>query len=277
MQTPVEARGRSLRRESNVPPLPQVPAHLAAQPQQTNPVRETQTLQTQFPPDIKEDMYHNQPWRSATAGQTPPSEYEHQTPISPASSADKYIVHHIVPDVNPLTPTTPTPAHTATNTPVLPPSASSYTPFAGPTQSVTGGTWTHDLCSCADPTTCMTAIFCPCIVYGKTQYRLTQRSDKRDPTNMLGYTAVNGSCAAFALLCGINGILAAIQHTRIRKTYSMDSQAGNVVSDCLKGCCCCCCTVAQDEKEVKRREDAAKGTEVPYQAPGGMEFAPPQR
>jgi Cys-rich protein (TIGR01571 family) len=123
----------------------------------------------------------------------------------------------------------------------------------------------------------MTSIFCPCIIYGKTQYRLTQRADKKDPTNMLGYTAVNGSCAAFALLCGINGILAAIQHTRIRKAYSMDSQAGNVISDCLKGCCCCCCTVAQDEKEVKRREGAAKGIEVQYRAPGGMVFAAPPR
>ena len=161
--------------------------------------------------------------------------------------------------------------------PVLPPNAPTYTPFSAPAHSVTGGTWAHDLCSCAEPTTCFTSLFCPCITYGKTQYRLNQRAAKEDPTNMLGYSAINGSCAAFAILCGINGILAAIQHTRVRKTYNMGSEAGNVVADCLKGCCCCCCTVAQDEKEVKRREDATKNTEAQYQVPGGMVYAPPPR
>lgn len=94
---------------------------------------------------------------------------------------------------------------------------------------------------------------------------------------MLGYTVINGSCAAFAVLCGINGILAAIQHSRVRKSYHMGSEAGNVVSDCLRGCCCCCCTVAQDEKEVKRREDAAKETDSPYMPPSGMVYAAPPR
>jgi Cys-rich protein (TIGR01571 family) len=276
MQTPIEARGRTLTGDSNIPPLPQVPTHLAGQ--QTSPVPEPHPAQTQYPPDVKENMYHNQPWRSAVGGQTAPSEPEQQTSVSSAHSPDRYTVPSVGPDENPLiTPTTPVRAHTSTNMPVLAPSGPNYSPFSAPTHAVTGGTWTHDLCSCADPTTCMTSIFCPCIIYGKTQYRLTQRADKKDPTNMLGYTAVNGSCTAFGLLCGINGILAAIQHARIRRAYSMDSQAGNVISDCLKGCCCCCCTVAQDEKEVKRREDAAKGTEVQYRAPSGMVFAAPPR
>ena len=121
------------------------------------------------------------------------------------------------------------------------------------------------------------------MTYGKTQYRLALRSDKKDPTNMLGYHPVNGSCLAFGILCGINGILAAIQHTRIRKAYGMEAQAGNVASDCLKGLCCCCCMVAQDEKEVRCREEDcrktghAHGGKEGYIAPGGMVFQQPPR
>lgn len=99
---------------------------------------------------------------------------------------------------------------------------------------------------------------------------------------MLGYTAVNGSCIAFGVLCGINGFLAAIQHTRVRKAYNMNTEAGNVAGDCLKGLCCCCCLVAQDEKEVAFREEQARkanGLKLEgYVAPSAMVFgAPPHR
>lgn len=281
-KTPIEGLAPSFTRDSTIPPLPQVPAHLSVDvpPRQHTTIPEFQPEQTQYPPEIKQDMYHNQPWRSAVEGQTRPHEYEQDSPKSPVAAEplrDRYVVRPIGPDENPLTPSTPSRARTTTNMPILLPTAPSYTPFSAPLQSVTGGTFAHDLCSCADPSTCLTSIFCPCITYGKTQYRLNQRAAKKDPTNMLGYTVVNGSCAAFAVLCGINGILAAIQHSRVRKGYHMGSEAGNVVSDCLKGCCCCCCTVAQDEKEVKKREDAAKDIDTPYQAPGGMVFAAPPR
>lgn len=45
-------------------------------------------------------------------------------------------------------------------------------------------------------------LLCPCILYGKTQHRLSLKSRKEDPTNMLGYETCNGSCTAMALLCG---------------------------------------------------------------------------
>lgn len=286
-QTPIEARAPNFSRDSIIPPLPQVPAHLAADvPLQEQTPPEPPALVTPYPPDIKEDMYRNQPWQSTAEAQPQPYEYEQEDPRSQPrtkTQPDRYIVPRIAPDENPLTPTPTTPirAHTnttkTTNMPVLSPTTPSYTPFSAPVQPVTGGTFAHDLCSCADPTTCLTSIFCPCITYGKTQYRLEQRAAKKDPTNMLGYTAINGSCATFAILCGINGILAAIQHSRVRKTYHMGTEAGNVFSDCLKGCCCCCCTVAQDEKEVKRREESAKGVDTPYQLPGGMVYAAPPR
>jgi Cys-rich protein (TIGR01571 family) len=159
-------------------------------------------------------------------------------------------------------------------------SASIFTPSP---QSIKGGSWQHGFCSCAEPSICMTALFCPCIVYGKTQYRLSLRDEKKDPTNMLGYTTVNGSCMAFGILCGINGILAGLQRTRLRKKYSMSNEAGDVAGDCLKGVCCCCCVVAQDEKEIKFREEQARkpagsGTKKEgYVAPTTMTFSPPPR
>ena len=72
-----------------------------------------------------------------------------------------------------------------------------------PSQTVKGGTWSHGLCDPTDPGTCCMGLLCPCILYGKTQYRLSQKADKRDATNMLGYETCNASCTAMALLlCG---------------------------------------------------------------------------
>ena len=60
--------------------------------------------------------------------------------------------------------------------------------------------WRHGLC---DPdATCCLSLFCPCTVYGKTQYRLSRKAQKQDPTDLLGYEAFNGSCGVMAIACG---------------------------------------------------------------------------
>ena len=195
----------------------------------------------------------------------------------------------IAPDANPLTPTTPKRFNRAsTNMAIVPPSSTDPGQFSASTftpspQSIKGGSWQHSFCSCGEPSICVTGLFCPCVVYGKTQYRLGLRNERKDPTNMLGYTAVNGACIAFGVLCGINGILAAIQHTRVRKGYNMSTESGNVAGDCLKGMCCCCCVVAQDEKEVKFREEQSRkpagsaAKREGYVPPTSMTFSPPPR
>lgn len=208
-------------------------------------------------------------------------------PVKQSSTDNKPSVP-ISPDANPLIPTAPRgPQRASTNMAIVPPSGNPahfsigvYTPSP---QAIRGGSWQHGLCSCAEPSICLTGLFCPCIVYGKTQYRLSLRGERKDPTNMLGYTVVNGSCLAFAILCGINGCLSAIQHTRVRKTYNMNTEAGNVPGDCVKGFCCCCCVIAQNEKEVMFREEQARkpagvsDTQAGYVAPTGMTFSPPPR
>ncbi len=196
----------------------------------------------------------------------------------------------IAPDENPLTPTTPnhpqaTPRHMPYEPQAAPSTPGGYeNHFPGqsyhPNQQIRGGTWKHGLCDCGDFGTCCTGLWCPCILYGKTQYRLSQRSERKDPTNMLGYETFNGSCAVYAVLCGCNWILAVIQHTRVRKAYEIP---GSVGSDCVRGMCCSCCTLSQDEKEMKFREgharqNAGPASGVQYAAPAGMTYpAPPKR
>ena len=60
--------------------------------------------------------------------------------------------------------------------------------------------WRHGLCE-PDALCCMGAV-CPCMIYGKTMYRLSRKAQKQDPTDLLGYESCNGSCGLFAAACG---------------------------------------------------------------------------
>lgn len=117
----------------------------------------------------------------------------------------------IEPDANPLQspkntyfPPQATPALNSSQAPPVGDLSAFHQPgqIMHPNQEVQGGTWTHGLCDCSNIGTCCVGIICPCILYGKTQHRLTMKSRKEDPTNMLGYDTCNGSCTAMALLCG---------------------------------------------------------------------------
>ena len=129
---------------------------------------------------------------------------------------------------------------------------------------------------CEPDTVCCMGIICPCMVYGKTMYRLSRRAQKQDPTDMLGYESCNGSCALMFFACGFQSLLAAIQRARIRKLYHLEGGFG---TDCLKACCCCCCVIMQDEREVREREELIRRHAGPvtgaYVAPVGMTYAPP--
>ena len=141
--------------------------------------------------------------------------------------------------------------------------------------SVVDPEWKHGLCEF--DITCCTGLFCPCIVYGRTQYRLSRKAQKKDPTDLLGYETCNGSCTFMTLACGFQWIFATIQRTRIRKMYHLNGSFG---SDCLKSLCCCCCVIMQDEREVKEREELISNFAGPasaYVTPDGMRYAPPPR
>lgn len=146
-------------------------------------------------------------------------------------------------------------------------------------ESVSSKEWSSSLCSCSpDPSTCITGMFCPCIIYGRTSYRLSQKSGKKDPTDMLGYSATNGHCTMMSLSCGLWWLFPMLQRTRIRHAYKLGGSMGN---DLLKGCCCCCCVAVQNEREVKVREEASRRWAGPasvdvYNREGGMVYKPQQ-
>ena len=64
--------------------------------------------------------------------------------------------------------------------------------------------WKHGLCE--PDTSCCMGLLCPCVLYGRTMYRLSRKAERKDPTEMLGYESCNGSCGLFALGCGIQGL-----------------------------------------------------------------------
>ena len=159
--------------------------------------------------------------------------------------------------------------------------------------------WKNGLCE--PDVICCLGLVCPCMVYGKTMYRLTRKAQKQDPTDLLGYESCNGSCGLMAVACGfqcmrapfflhlphssiidcVTGILAAIHRTRIRKLYHIEGSFG---TDCTNAICCCCCVIMQNEREVRDREEMirrhagpAAGANGGYLSPGTMTYAPPPR
>ena len=147
----------------------------------------------------------------------------HHTP-SEAAQLRREKEWGVVPDNNPLADLhkpsqTTAPTHTKTSQPsqLVPPNTTTntlqsqshvHTPgqIRHPRHPIPGGPWTHSLCdptTVKDPATCCAGLFCPCILYGRTQYRLSQKSAGRDPTNVLGYETCNASCVGMAMLvCG---------------------------------------------------------------------------
>ncbi|EFR04697.1 DUF614 domain-containing protein [Nannizzia gypsea CBS 118893] len=102
----------------------------------------------------------------------------------------------IVPDSNPLQPQSPAPTYVshsghrmASRSISAVPDIPCHTPGQAfhPQQCVKGGSWTNSLCECSDIGVCCMGLWCPCILYGRTQHRLSRKSKRQDPTNMLGY------------------------------------------------------------------------------------------
>ncbi|KAL7274875.1 hypothetical protein RUND412_002208 [Rhizina undulata] len=126
--------------------------------------------------------------------------------------------------------------------------------------------WEHGLCSCFDNMgVCCMAIWCPCILHGKTKYRL------RNPT-MDGYSCCNGSCMAYTVLAAclppFYAFLSSSSRGEIRQKYSI---AGGGCGDYCASLCCNCCVLIQNENEVVSRQEKA-GLMGGYQAPGGMSY-----
>ena len=67
--------------------------------------------------------------------------------------------------------------------------------------------WAHRLCECsADVATCLEGSACPCVLDGRTAYRLDAKDAHRDPTDLLGFERCNARCVLFAcsVPCGLH-------------------------------------------------------------------------
>ncbi|MCJ1274953.1 hypothetical protein MMC21_002752 [Puttea exsequens] len=194
---------------------------------------------------------------------------------------------------SPSPPTFSPPPRTATTTiaPDTDPTSISSTHHHRPGQSTHPNSliapdWKTSLCA-ADGVCCM-GLLCPCMLYGKTMYRLGRKAARLDPTDMLGYDGCNGGCGVMAGACGVQWILASLHRTRIRRLYHIRGSIGN---DCGVSLCCCCCVLMQNEREVRAREELVRRYAGPsgssgmglgvgveeYVKPAGMVYAPPPR
>jgi Cys-rich protein (TIGR01571 family) len=140
------------------------------------------------------------------------------------------------------------------------------------------GTWRHGLCSCGggDVSTCLTGLLCPCVLAGRTAHRLSQKTRKADPTDLLAHHPSNPQCWASALACGVGlgWLVPMVQRSRIRRLYKLEGSCGD---DCVAACCCCCCVAVQNEREVRAREEmrnrwAGPACREGYVSSGGMEY-----
>ncbi|OBT88958.1 hypothetical protein VE02_02816 [Pseudogymnoascus sp. 03VT05] len=106
-----------------------------------------------------------------------------------------------------------------------------------------------------DITTLCTGFCMPCVLYGKTQYRLKQMAEGENPLDLSRRHICNGPCWMFGMIMccvGFDWFIVMLQHSRIRATYNIDGTAGG---DCVQSLFCSRCTLMQDEWEVVAREE----------------------
>ncbi|KAL9090351.1 MAG: hypothetical protein Q9165_005385 [Trypethelium subeluteriae] len=293
MATPVEVQAPTFpatQRPSTIPQSPespdesvvtqeQAPAGQYPSEKSTAQVpREQHPAYSMLPPDDSITMQNIQvdssPYASptSTAPQSPgPLPAKPTSPTKPSSptglSIDTSTTSH-APPTGLYTPhATHTPALTSPFAPPFSPNAASgpnglTTAPHQPGQishpnmsSSSSGTWNHSLLSVSDSATCCLGLFCPCVLYGRTSHRLALKSAKQDPTNMLGYSAVNGHCVLWALACGLQCVPTVLQRLRVRHAYKIE---GSVGRDLLGSCCCGACVLVQSEVEVREREERAR-------------------
>ncbi|KAH9871399.1 hypothetical protein IAQ61_005578 [Plenodomus lingam] len=114
--------------------------------------------------------------------------------------------------------------------------------------------WSSHLCACSpNPSTCLTGLFCPCLLHSRTTHRLARKAAAQDPTDLLDHRAINPHCLLMTLACGLWCVFPTLQRTRIRHAYKL---RGSLAGDVARGCCCCCCVAVQNEREVRGREEA---------------------
>ena len=181
---------------SKYPPSDQHPAHYA--PLDETPIQQA-PLQTQqyvySQPSFVQPLASPEPQLPAKTNPGISSQSDNITVAPDANPLQSSISLHFPPPVR---------AATSSYAPPIEDLSAYHQPgqIMHPNQEIRGGTWRHGLWDCSNISTCCLGLACPCILYGRTQHRLSMKSRKEDPSNMLGYETCNGSCTGMALLCG---------------------------------------------------------------------------
>ncbi|KAI5807201.1 PLAC8 family-domain-containing protein [Geopyxis carbonaria] len=130
--------------------------------------------------------------------------------------------------------------------------------------------WSNGLFSCCSPFgTCCMASWCPCILFGKTKYRV------RNNGSLEGYSCCNGPCNLYCLaqlVTPLRLMMSRNLRAEIREQHNLE---GGSCGDCFKACCCECCSLVQQEKEVIERSaerEKMMGKQPGYQPNGAMQY-----
>ncbi|KDR66606.1 hypothetical protein GALMADRAFT_1147761 [Galerina marginata CBS 339.88] len=130
--------------------------------------------------------------------------------------------------------------------------------------------WSTDLCLYCehDVGVWCSALWCPCIVYGKNKARLERLasplpspSPRREnskthpnPDSDTGPSACSDDCAVHACLtvfCLFGWAIQVPSRAHIRRRYSIH---GSWIEDCAAALCCAPCALAQESKEIELEE-----------------------
>ncbi|KAF2740558.1 PLAC8-domain-containing protein [Polyplosphaeria fusca] len=163
----------------------------------------------------------------------------------------------VLPTTSPTVPSTTSPT-------VLPTTTSTILPATAPTTptviATTSPNWTHGLYHCCStPSLCLGAWCCPCMIYGRTKYRLSHDND------MSEFSTLNTHCLLWYLLCLLPGCWQGVLNTRqigkVRKRYGIE---GSYYRDWLQMYCCGPLAMVRVEREVKEREQMKKVVKEQY-------------
>ncbi|KAI8920545.1 PLAC8 family-domain-containing protein [Entophlyctis helioformis] len=104
----------------------------------------------------------------------------------------------------------------------------------------------------AAPMTCITALFCPCIVFAQNRRDVNFDANHNNGT---GADCLLYCCAVPCSACGCLGCLGASARSDIRSKY--DIQGGNMVVDCLSHTFCTSCSLTADAVEISTHSKTA--------------------
>ncbi|KAF6758295.1 PLAC8-domain-containing protein [Ephemerocybe angulata] len=121
--------------------------------------------------------------------------------------------------------------------------------------------WSHGLCSCCDvPGTCLAALCCPCIVYGKVKARHNHLETQGEVLAEPG--CCSGDCCLHAVLapCGLGFIFQMINRGSVRRRYNIK---GGGCGDCCTALWCAPCELTQESREIELEEQSLLGYPKP--------------